>query len=65
MSTGSTTPTRSGAALPSEFSDPAIQQLMSAGSVRPLARERLERFVSLVEHLEDVTDTGAMAPLLA
>jgi len=33
--------------------------------VRPLARERLERFVSMVETLEDVTDTGEMAPLLA
>ena len=26
----------------------------SAAAVRPLARERLERFVSMVEHLEDV-----------
>ncbi len=41
MSTGSTTPTRSGAALPSEFSDPAIQQLMSAGSVRPLSGDEV------------------------
>src|SRR6478609_12017152 len=41
VSTGSTTPTRSGAALPSEFSDPAIQQLMSAGSVRPLSGDEV------------------------
>ncbi len=41
MSTGSTTPSRSGAVLPSEFSDPAIQQLMSAGSVRPLSGDEV------------------------
>src|SRR6478609_6323521 len=41
VSTGSTTPTRSGAALPSEFSDPAIQQLMAAGSVRPLSGDEV------------------------
>jgi len=47
--------------------DDCVARFMAAAaaSVRPLARERLERFVSLVEHLEDVTDTGAMAPLLA
>ena len=41
MSTGSTTPQRSSAALPSEFSDPAIQQLMSAGSVRALTGDEV------------------------
>jgi RNA polymerase primary sigma factor len=41
VSTGSTTPKRSGAALPSEFSDPAIQQLMSAGSVRALSGDEI------------------------
>ncbi len=41
MSTGSTTPKRSGAALPSEFSDPAIQRLMSAGSVRALSGDEV------------------------
>jgi len=47
--------------------DDCVARFMAAAdaSVRPLSRERLERFVSLVEHLEDVTDTGAMAPLLA
>lgn len=47
--------------------DDCVARFMAAAaaSVRPLARERLERFVSLVEHLEDVTDTGTMAPLLA
>ena len=33
-------------------------------AVRPLARERLERFVSMVEGLEDVNDAAEMAPLL-
>ncbi len=37
----------------------------AASAVRPLARERLERFVWMVEHLEDVTDAAEMAPLLA
>ena len=41
MSTGSTTPQRSSATLPSEFSDPAIQQLMSAGSVRALTGDEV------------------------
>lgn len=36
----------------------------AAAAVRPLARERLERFVWMVENLEDVTDTREMAPLL-
>ena len=29
-----------------------------------LAHERLERFVSMVEHLGEVTDAGEVAPLL-
>jgi hypothetical protein len=37
----------------------------AAAAVPPLDRERLERFVSMVEHLEDVADAGAMVPLLA
>ena len=37
----------------------------AAAAVRPLARERLERFVAMVEDLEDVKDAGEMAPLLA
>ena len=37
----------------------------AGAGVRPIARERLERFVSMVEHLEDVTDAGELAPLLA
>ena len=47
MSTGSTTPKRGNAALPPEFSQPVIQQLMTKGSVRPLTgddlREAFER----------------------
>ena len=44
-----------------------VERFMTAATaaVRPLARERLERFVSMVEHLEGVTDVGEMAPLLA
>ena len=44
-----------------------VERFMTAATaaVRPLARERLERFVWMVEHLEDVTDAGEMAPLLA
>jgi 2-methylcitrate dehydratase PrpD len=44
-----------------------VERFMTAAgaAVRPLARERLERFVSMVEHLEDVKDAGEMAPLLA
>jgi RNA polymerase primary sigma factor len=41
VSTGSTTPQHSSSALPSEFSDPAIQQLMSAGSVRALSGDEV------------------------
>ncbi len=37
----------------------------AGAAVRPLTRERLERFVSMVEDLEYVTDAGKMAPLLA
>jgi hypothetical protein len=37
----------------------------AGAAVRPIARERLERFVSMVEHLEDATDAGELAPLLA
>jgi hypothetical protein len=44
-----------------------VERFMTAAgaAVRPLARERLERFVSIVENLEDVKDAGEMAPLLA
>jgi RNA polymerase primary sigma factor len=41
VSTGSTPSKRASAALPSEFSDPALQQLMSAGSVRALTGEEV------------------------
>ena len=41
MSTGSTPSKRASAALPSEFSDPALQQLMSAGSVRALTGDEV------------------------
>ena len=39
-------------------------QTWAASAARPIARERLERFVSMVQHLEDVADAGEMAPLL-
>lgn len=44
-----------------------VERFMTAAgaAVRPLARERLERFVSMVENLEDVKDAGELAPLLA
>jgi RNA polymerase primary sigma factor len=41
VSTGSTPSKRVSAALPSEFSDPALQQLMSAGSVRALTGDEV------------------------
>jgi hypothetical protein len=34
-------------------------------AVRPIPRERLERFVEMVENLADVKDAGELAPLLA
>jgi len=34
-------------------------------AVRPIPRERLERFVEMVENLADVKDAGERAPLLA
>jgi 2-methylcitrate dehydratase PrpD len=37
----------------------------AGAAVRPIARERLERFVAMVEDLEDVKDAGEMASLLA
>ncbi len=41
MSKGSTTPQRSATALPKEFSHPALQQLISAGSVRPVTGDEV------------------------
>ena len=37
----------------------------AGAAVRPLPRERLERFVAMVEDLEHVKDTSELAPLLA
>jgi 2-methylcitrate dehydratase PrpD len=37
----------------------------AGAAARPIARARLERFVALVEDLENVKDAGEMAPLLA
>jgi 2-methylcitrate dehydratase PrpD len=44
-----------------------IERFMTAAgaAVRPLARERLDRFVAMVDDLEHVKDTGELAPLLA
>ena len=41
MSKGSTTSSRSTTALPKEFSHPALQQLVSAGSVRPVTGDEV------------------------
>ena len=45
----------------------SVERFMTwaGAAVRPIARERLERFVAMVEDLEDVKDAGEMAPLLA
>ncbi len=41
MSKGSTTPQRSATALPKEFAHPALQQLISTGSVRPVTGDEV------------------------
>jgi hypothetical protein len=37
----------------------------AAAAARPLPSDRLERFVALAEHLEDVKDAAELMPLLA
>jgi 2-methylcitrate dehydratase PrpD len=48
-------------------SSDCVERFMAwaGAAARPIARERLDRFVAMVEDLDNVKDAGEMAPLLA